>query len=895
MRKKILKIIKYILIFIGVFAAALLVGAMLWTMQIWRYITFDEIVYHLFAPIKGTNPDVIISFVFRALVPAVIVAAAVTAFKILVDLDIFKLKKHKKMINRSIIVTVFAGIVVMGLFFENQYDVIGYFMAKGEDSTFIEDNYADPKDVSVIFPEKKRNLIYIFCESMEMSYSDEANGGAFDENYIPNLTEMALAPDADCFNGNTNQLNGAVPLHGATFTSGGMVAQTAGLPAMEEIGNAAGTQSSFYPGATSIGDILMSQGYNQELMVGSDAVFGGRQQYFQGHGNYKVFDYNYALENGYIPKGYKVWWGFEDDKLFDFAKQEILDLASQDKPFNFTMLTVDTHFEDGWVCPDCTNEFEGNQYANVIACSDRKVAEFVNWIKQQPFYEDTTIVICGDHTTMDSNFCSHVDDNYLRRTYCTVINSAVTGGLDGLSRKSRTFSTFDMFPTTLAAMGCEIQGNRLGLGVNLYSDEQTLLEEYNIQYCNTELARNSTFLKENISRFEPFDLAVYDTNSVLNIGFEPAYNKDTDKLSTVTITIGGLETADEPIKAVRLSVTTHSGIVNLGTYDMVRLPDLTYQAEFDVSELKDTSIITLTAIVTDSEDNEHIVYKDTEHFASLDYYLNLNIDQYLEHYLGMEDTVLLATVSDEASLHLQDSTLELLRNAGFEASFDEKIRLSWYGVLSNGEVLKEDCSEDLIGIRDKLPDGTDYLIASSNFHTGSGCAIRINHRDYADSQRGLSFAVYDLNEHKVISTANFDTFKKSCTGVSGGEVHLDRALFGNRLNVSVDHLVNDVNFNNTGTADLYVWDASTIGSPAHYAMDLNEQAYGKSIPIGDLDPETTYISIYIKKAGGKILVRHTVRVADLLDENKAASGAAVAPFTNKTVQRKWLSREDVLV
>ena len=81
---------------------------------------------------------------------------------------------------------------------------------------------------------------------------------------------------------------------------------------------AAGTQDTFYPGATTIGDILAKEGYNQELLVGSDAVFGGRAQYFSGHGNYKIFDYVYAMENGYIPQGYKVWWGYEDEKLFDF-------------------------------------------------------------------------------------------------------------------------------------------------------------------------------------------------------------------------------------------------------------------------------------------------------------------------------------------------------------------------------------------------------------------------------------------------------------------------------------------------------------------------------------------------------------------------------------------------
>lgn len=41
------------------------------------------------------------------------------------------------------------------------------------------------------------------------------------------------------------------------------------------------------------------------------------------------------------------------------------------------MLTVDTHFTDGYVCELCQNQYD-EQYSNVIACSSRQVSEF--WI-----------------------------------------------------------------------------------------------------------------------------------------------------------------------------------------------------------------------------------------------------------------------------------------------------------------------------------------------------------------------------------------------------------------------------------------------------------------------------------------------------------------------------------
>ena len=88
-------------------------------------------------------------------------------------------------------------------------------------------------------------------------------------------------------------------------------------------------------------------------MCGSDATFAGRQTYFEQHGNYEVRDIFYAKEKGYIPENYWVWWGYEDAKLYKIAKKEIAEIAELSEPFNYTMLTVDTHHVDGYVCSKC--------------------------------------------------------------------------------------------------------------------------------------------------------------------------------------------------------------------------------------------------------------------------------------------------------------------------------------------------------------------------------------------------------------------------------------------------------------------------------------------------------------------------------------------------------------
>lgn len=256
-------------------------------------------------------------------------------------------------------------------------------------------------------------------------------------------------------------------------------------------GNSMDTQESFLPELTTLGNVLEDQGYNQTFLIGSDGNFGGRSLYFTDHGNYNIKDYYYYQSIGKFPVYYWVWWGFEDQKLFEYAKEELLELASQDQPFNLTMLTVDTHFEDGYPCDLCTTEYGDNTYANVLSCSSRQVSEFIYWIQQQDFYDNTTIVVSGDHLTMDSDFCENIGDSYDRKVYTAYINSAVA---PQNPEQNREYSTFDNFPTTLASLGVQIEGDRLGLGTNLFSDEKTLVELYGVDEINRELMKKSDLM-----------------------------------------------------------------------------------------------------------------------------------------------------------------------------------------------------------------------------------------------------------------------------------------------------------------------------------------------------------------------------------------------------------------
>ena len=55
---------------------------------------------------------------------------------------------------------------------------------------------------------------------------------------------------------------------------------------------------------------------------------------------------------------------------------------------------------------DAKNEYKtkyDKEIMNVIACTDKQVSSFINWIQNQSWYPNTTVVILGDHYYYQNN------------------------------------------------------------------------------------------------------------------------------------------------------------------------------------------------------------------------------------------------------------------------------------------------------------------------------------------------------------------------------------------------------------------------------------------------------------------------------------------------------------
>lgn len=465
--------------FLGFFAAC-------WYVRIYGRIGFDSVIFTLTGGLGGVSTDLIEKFLTGAVLPAVLCTLAA-------GLLLLRKWNWKRWIPVTVSLVLSLGLLVHAAF---NVELVQYVLNSNRTTELYQDEYRDPNQVGITFPEEKRNLIYIYMESMETSYLSQELGGALPYNLIPELTK--LAQENINFSHNTS-VGGFRQVTGASWTVGAMTAHTGGVPlkvpeGIDDWQNGYGQDGEFLDGLTNITSVLQQQGYYQALMVGSWAAFGGRDTFYINHGVNDIFDLISARADGTVAYNYwNDWWGFEDSILYEYAKVKLTEMSNREQPFAFTMLTVDTHHIGGYTCTLCGSDYE-ESYENVIACASRQVYDFVQWIMEQPFYENTTIVITGDHCSMDNGYFNrNVDGDYERHIYNCFINAAAKP----FRTTERQFCAMDMFPTTLAAMGCTIEGDRLGLGTNLFSNLPTLMERIGYTKLCTLLGQRSDYYENN--------------------------------------------------------------------------------------------------------------------------------------------------------------------------------------------------------------------------------------------------------------------------------------------------------------------------------------------------------------------------------------------------------------
>ncbi|GEQ38335.1 hypothetical protein TH5N_14630 [Tetragenococcus halophilus] len=79
-------------------------------------------------------------------------------------------------------------------------------------------------------------------------------------------------------------------------------------------------------------------------------------------------------------------------------------------------------------------------------------------------------------------------------------------GKNEVNNNNRLFSALDMYPSTLSALDVQIPGDRLGLGVDLFSGEQTLMEQMGYEAFDEEMTKRSDYYDKYLMQGSDYDI-----------------------------------------------------------------------------------------------------------------------------------------------------------------------------------------------------------------------------------------------------------------------------------------------------------------------------------------------------------------------------------------------------
>ena len=137
----------------------------------------------------------------------------------------------------------------------------------------------------------------------------------------------------------------------------------------------------------------------------------------------------------------------------------------------------------------------------------------------------------------------------------------------------------DAFPTTLAAIGVEIEGNRLGLGTNLFSSEQTLTERFGIEKEEKELNKQSELMTQ-LADIDESSEALLVREGKIPTG-EVVIGEYQRQTGTIPLTVQQI-TGGENIQSILVAVWTNDDQSDLQWIELQMNEDSNYTTDINM-------------------------------------------------------------------------------------------------------------------------------------------------------------------------------------------------------------------------------------------------------------------------------------------------------------------------
>lgn len=227
----------------------------------------------------------------------------------------------------------------------------------------------------------------------------------------------------------------------------------------------------------SLSERLGENGYHTSVMHANNKSFWNRDMMYKSLNVEKFFD----IESYTVEDGQAVNWGMKDIPFFEQSVQLMKDIP---QPFYTRMITLTNHYpftldeEDKMIPEYDSNSGTLNRYFQTVRYMDESLRVLFDQLKAEGLYEDSIIVMYGDHYGISENH-NKAMSQYLGEEVTPYVSQGLQevplfihipdSGLGG--ERTDIAGQIDLRPTILHMAGIETSKD-IQLGTDLFAEDR---------------------------------------------------------------------------------------------------------------------------------------------------------------------------------------------------------------------------------------------------------------------------------------------------------------------------------------------------------------------------------------------------------------------------------------
>jgi lipoteichoic acid synthase len=258
-------------------------------------------------------------------------------------------------------------------------------------------------------------------------------------------------------------------------------------------------------------EILNQNGYYTASLHANNKSFWNRDIMYDSFG-YQRF---YSLPDYEVTETNSVGWGMKD---IDFFEQSIQHLKEMPEPYYAKFITLTNHFpfelgeEDQFIEPYTSGNKTVDNYFPTVRYTDEAIKTFIQKLKDEGIYEDSIIILYGDHYGISENHNKAMGE-FLGTEVTPFVSTQLQRvpliihipGQDGKTI-SKVSGQIDLKPTILHLLGIDTR-NDIDFGADLFANDRqefTVLRDGSFITKDYIYTRDTCYSKETA---EPTDAA----------------------------------------------------------------------------------------------------------------------------------------------------------------------------------------------------------------------------------------------------------------------------------------------------------------------------------------------------------------------------------------------------